>query len=286
MKRDIRKFSIILLVFSLLMLVGCTKQEEPTVTPEPVVEQPAEELVGGWEERVDQEVTEELLNMFKKGVEGTIYEQYVPVKFLATQVVSGMNFKFLCENGEELIIYQDLDRNYFALNPDGSVAEKVLPETIGISITREEALNIALADAGVNEVRFVEISLDREAQKLVYEVDFESGEFEYDYDIDAATGEILWKISELDEEHFVKKDFREAAPDAPASELTDAQVKELALNEAGISASDISFLKIERDIDDGIKEIEVDFIHNNKEYSYKFNSETGELLESEIENLD
>lgn len=267
---------LFMILVATLVLTGCNKKTEEVVKPAEDIQ----EVAGGWEERVDQEVTDELLGIFNKGVAGTKYEGWVPTKFLATQVVSGMNFKFLCENGQELVIYQDLDKNYFALNADGSVAET----TQAVMLTKEEALDIAMKDAQVTETRFVEISLDREAEKLVYEVDFESGDYEYDYDIDAFSGEILWKTSELDKEHFVKTDFREVAPDTPTNELTDAQAKEIALKEVGISEEEISFLKIERDFDDGIKEIEVEFIANAKEYSYKLNAETGEVLEFEVDN--
>lgn len=276
-----KKILTVLCVLLLLFTTACSSNKEAENT---VVEEPVEEVVGGWEERVDQEVTDELLSIFNKGVAGTEYESWVPTKFLATQVVSGMNFKFLCENGQELVIYQDLDKNYFALNADGSVAKKTVETTQAVMLTKEEVLDIAMKDAQVTETRFVEISLDREAEKLVYEVDFESGDYEYDYDIDAFSGEILWKTSELDKEHFIKTDFREAAPDELANELTDAQAKEIALKEAEISEEEISFLKIERDFDDGIKEIEVEFIANAKEYSYKLNAETGEVLEFEIDN--
>ena len=271
---------LFMILITTLVLTGCSKKTEEVVEPVEDVQ----EVVGGWEERLDQEVTDELLGIFNKGTAGTEYEGWVPTKFLATQVVSGMNFKFLCENGQELVIYQDLDKDYFALNADGSVAEKAVETTQAVMLTREEVLDIAMKDAQVTETRFVEISLDREAEKLVYEVDFESSDYEYDYDIDAFSGEILWKASELDKEHFVKTDFREVAPDTPANELTDAQAKEIALKEAGISEGEISFLKIERDFDDGIKEIDVEFIANTKEYSYKLNAETGEVLEFEVDN--
>ena len=139
-----KKLITLLCVIALLMASGCNKKEADAVIDDPVQEveventantsisdgventsAPQEEVIlGGWEERVNQEVTEELLGMFNKGVEGTEYEGLVPVKLLATQVVSGMNFKFLCDNDQELVIYQDLDGNYFALNADGSIAEK------------------------------------------------------------------------------------------------------------------------------------------------------------------
>ncbi len=60
-------------------------------------------------------------------------------------------------------------------------------------ITTTEAKKAALKHAGLSDsqVRDVEIDLDRENGKLVYEIDFKSGDFEYDYTIDADTGEVI-----------------------------------------------------------------------------------------------
>ena len=60
-------------------------------------------------------------------------------------------------------------------------------------ITRERAMEIALADAGVSAdgASFVRSHLDRERGREVYDIEFYIDNMEYDYEIDAATGEIL-----------------------------------------------------------------------------------------------
>ena len=65
-------------------------------------------------------------------------------------------------------------------------------------ITRDRAIEIALAHAGLNrsDVRDLEAELDRERGGIYWEVDFESGQYEYSYDINAQTGEIV--ISEIE----------------------------------------------------------------------------------------
>ena len=64
-----------------------------------------------------------------------------------------------------------------------------------------KAKSIALNHAGVseNEAYDMEIELDDEDGTLVYEVEFKSGNMEYDYEINAATGAILKHESELDD---------------------------------------------------------------------------------------
>lgn len=60
-------------------------------------------------------------------------------------------------------------------------------------ITAKDAKEAALKHAGLGEsqVSDVDVDLDRDNGKLIYEVDFNSGNTEYDYDIDAETGEVI-----------------------------------------------------------------------------------------------
>lgn len=60
-------------------------------------------------------------------------------------------------------------------------------------ITANDAKDAALRHAGLSDSQIsdVDIDLDRDNGKLIYEVDFNSGNTEYDYDIDAETGEVI-----------------------------------------------------------------------------------------------
>ncbi|MBR3975635.1 MAG: PepSY domain-containing protein [Clostridia bacterium] len=60
-------------------------------------------------------------------------------------------------------------------------------------ITKQKAKEIALSHAGVKEadIRDYEIEIDREAGKTVYEISFDSGNFEYEYELNAISGKIL-----------------------------------------------------------------------------------------------
>ena len=68
-------------------------------------------------------------------------------------------------------------------------------------IGHAKAKSIALNHAGVseNEAYDMDIELDNEDGILVYEVEFKSGNMEYDYEINAATGAILKHESELED---------------------------------------------------------------------------------------
>ena len=61
------------------------------------------------------------------------------------------------------------------------------------TITKEDAKKIALSHVGANEenVKRYESSLEYEDARQVYEIEFDYKGYEYDYEIDAKTGEIL-----------------------------------------------------------------------------------------------
>ena len=79
--------------------------------------------------------------------------------------------------------------------------QKPDPSGTAQDIGYAKAKSIALNHAGVseNEAYDMAIELDNEDGILVYEVEFKSGNMEYDYEINAATGAILKHETELDD---------------------------------------------------------------------------------------
>lgn len=79
--------------------------------------------------------------------------------------------------------------------PDTTVSGQNIADTPIESsiITKETARKIALDHAGVTEdtAQNFKANLDDEDGRQVYEIEFDSDGFEYDYEIDAKTGEIL-----------------------------------------------------------------------------------------------
>lgn len=67
-------------------------------------------------------------------------------------------------------------------------------------ISYDQAKSIALKDAGLssNEVSFLRNELDRDDGILKYEVEFTKDGVEYEYDINADSGEILWVDKDYD----------------------------------------------------------------------------------------
>ena len=70
-----------------------------------------------------------------------------------------------------------------------------------------------------------------------------------------------------------------AAASSPLSQaLTIEQARDLALEQAGLSADQVTRLEVEYEIDDGVPRYEVSFHHDGWEYDYEYHAETGELL--------
>ena len=86
---------------------------------------------------------------------------------------------------------------------DGTEVPVVQPSKPAASgdIGYAKAKSVALNHAGVSESKAydMDIELDDEDGRLIYEVEFKSGNMEYSYEINAATGAILTHETELDD---------------------------------------------------------------------------------------
>ncbi len=136
-------------------------------------------------------------------------------------------------------------------------------------ISESKAKSIALKDAGLKaaDIYDYEIELDRDYSVLKYDISFESGGRDYDYDINATTGKII----------AVEK------PNATSSDakISKSKAKRTALSHAGVKSADISRYQIKLEKDDGIWIYEISFNVGYIEYDYTINAENGKILESE-----
>ena len=102
----------------------------------------------------------------------------------------------------------------------------------------------------------------------VYEIEFSSAGVEYEYEINAATGEVLiWKS---------EGDDRPASTPSSGQEIGIEQAKELALQRAGITG-DVRFLKEKREYDDGRLIYELEFWSGGIEYECEIDAITGAI---------
>lgn len=155
--------------------------------------------------------------------------------------------------------------------------------------TKEQAIEIALNHAGVSrsDVRFDEIDLDSDDGVRYWEIDFDAGNYEYEYDIQVSNGTILdverEKSDDYKEKTQAKVQEKKTTEKKSSKELTKDQAIEVALKHAGLSRSDVKFDDVELDSDDGVSYWEIEFDHGQKEYEYDIHAGTGNILDFEVE---
>lgn len=151
----------------------------------------------------------------------------------------------------------------------------------GSFIGVERAKSIALSHAGLTsgQVTFVKAKLEFDDGRWAYEVEFYANNYqEYDYEIDARTGAVL----EFD---------YDAEGWAPPSQNTSGtyigidRAKSIALNRAGLSASQVRFTKARLDRDDGRWEYDIEFISGTWEYEFEIDAYSGTILSYERESI-
>ena len=146
-------------------------------------------------------------------------------------------------------------------------------------ISADKAKKIALGDAKLAEkdVTFVKVELEFENNRLVYDVEFYSGNVEYDYDIDAVSGAIV--SSDRDIENYSIPAQQTTV--APAADIGVEKAKEIALAHAGVGSA--RFTKAKIDYENGIKVYEIEFKVGNLEYEYDINVSNGAVILSSVE---
>lgn len=146
-------------------------------------------------------------------------------------------------------------------------------------ISADKAKKIALGDAKLAEkdVTFVKVELEFENNRLVYDVEFYSGNVEYDYDIDAVSGAIV--SADRDIENYVIP--AQPSTEAQASEISVEKAKQIALSHAGVGSARFTKAKIE--YENGVKVYEIEFKVGNMEYEYDINVVNGAIVSSSAE---
>ena len=125
----------------------------------------------------------------------------------------------------------------------------------------------------------------------MYEIEFETKEAEYEYEIDAYTGKVLKSESEskdMKKSASKSKGAKEASgteitpiPKSSDSYIDEAKAKEIVLQHSGLDVGQIRDLKIEFDNDDGKAIYEIEFKAGSYEYDYELDAVTGRIIKSE-----
>lgn len=173
----------------------------------------------------------------------------------------------------------------------------------------DEAQSAALAHAGLtaSDVQGLHTKLDDDDHAPVYEVEFTSGGYEYEYDVDAVTGAILHADKEPGDHSPAHQTHHTPAqptaagsaattptqptaaptqPAAAAATISRSAAQSIALSHAGVSAAHAQRLRVELDDDDSPPVYEVAFEANGYEYDYDVDAATGAILRADKERDD
>ncbi len=168
-------------------------------------------------------------------------------------------------------------------------------------VSEQQAKQIAFEHAGVGEgdVSALEIHRDLENGREVYSVEFHANGKEYEYDVRISDGEIVQSSQEsIGRQESQTQPVTQTAQQstepvaqpteasgsgtaAPAKEqgaVTADEARAIALQHAGVAESDLRFIQVKEDYEDGVAVYEVEFYAGNQEYDYDIVKATGEIL--------
>ena len=164
-------------------------------------------------------------------------------------------------------------------------------------ITAEDAKTIALqhADLVEEEVTFSKCELDEDFDGPNYDVEFHTEDrLEYDYEIDAFTGEILGQDWDGDDTLFAEG-MEEATSDVASNEdiannshnptntiISEEDARKIALEQVS-GATDEHIREFDRDYDDGRLKYEIEIFFEDKEYTFDIDARDGAILERELD---
>ena len=154
-------------------------------------------------------------------------------------------------------------------------------------ISKEEALEKAVAHANVDkaEINVISNYLNKDNGIYEYDIEFIAGGKAYEYEIHAATGAVTGCDIEL-----IKQDPTTKVPESKPEQTTkneqpigvistDAAL-DIALKHAGLEKSQVKVIKNRFD-DDG--HIEIEFRTAEKEYDYEISATSAKVLECDVD---
>ena len=145
------------------------------------------------------------------------------------------------------------------------------------ALSEEAAQNFAFIDAGITpeDAEVMRTEFEFEKGTFVYEIEFTADNIRYEYTVDSSNGIILEKES-------VTISRENATQDASAEVITVDRAKEIALEKAGLTESDVTFTKAKQKKDNGIQIYEIEFRAGSEaKYEYDIDAVSGEILKAE-----
>lgn len=165
--------------------------------------------------------------------------------------------------------------------------------TNGQYIDEDAAKQAAFKHAGVDASKVTKCVAEFEHKHgtKIYEIDFDANGFEYEYDINALTGDVLQYSKEKDDDYRPANTGSSGTQETGKTNTGTTETKtddigrdaarNLALNHAGVS--DVREYECERDYERGKAVYEISFVSGGYEYDYEIDAADGSILKSERE---
>lgn len=197
---------------------------------------------------------------------------------------------------EEQAVQEEIDQTQSDIQQaqqDQSAAQSQA-QAVEDAVDEDTAVSIAMEHAGVTECSIHRVELDTEDGRQVYEVEFFSGNTEYDYTIDRETGEILsydqdiegWGLGNGQQNGSGngRKNGQDNSAASASGPITLEEAVQLVLDRVpGASASDV---QIEFERDDGKDIYEGEVTCNRTEHEFQIDASTGNFIEWSVDYQD
>lgn len=97
--------------------------------------------------------------------------------------------------------------------------------------------------------------------------------------LDAAEDRVEAKLDAAEEK--LEDSLRKSVSPAPGETrpmLTEEEAQKIALDEVGLNADQVTGLRIQYEVDDGVPQFDVSFYEGDWEYEFEIHAETGKIL--------
>ena len=135
------------------------------------------------------------------------------------------------------------------------------------------------AGVALENVAYSQVKLENDDGRWEYDTEFYSGSKEYDYEIDASTGEILGYDHDIESVYLPSADNAQSS----AASVSLETAKSSAL--AKVPGAGESNIRINQDYYDGRLIYEGKIIYNTTEYEFEIDATTGTFLEWSAESI-
>lgn len=177
------------------------------------------------------------------------------------------------------------------VTPASTTPASSTPAAAQATVSQEDAVKSALALLGVAEDQVSNLVVTQETEdgKPVYDISFIYEEMEYDYTIDAQTGQAIEKEAEQREQTSAVASVAPAAQTADVA-LSSQEATEVAFADFaqvyGVGSDAVSNLLVQASTEDGRPSYEVSFIYGAYEFDYEIDAQTGSIIGFSEDDLD